>query len=58
MKHVRNLKHAQNFDEQNYEESIIDFIGENWERKVSRENFDESPTIRQISDFSTVNYLH
>ena len=43
------MEHARNFDEQNYSESIVDYIGETLkERKVSRENFDESPIIRQI----------
>ena len=36
------MEHAQNFDKQNYDESIIDYIGERLrERKISRDNFDE-----------------
>ena len=40
---------AWNFDEENYDESIIDYIGETLREKGhSRENFDESPNTCQI----------
>ena len=43
------MEHAWSFDQQNYDESIIDYIGETLgERKFSRENFDESPNFHQI----------
>ena len=45
------MEYVQNFDEQNYDESIVDYthIKETFrERKISMENFDKSPIIRQI----------
>ena len=39
--------HAQNFGKQDYDKSIADCTRETL-RKVSRENFDELPIIRQI----------
>ena len=47
------MEYARNFDEQNYDESIVDYrstyIKETFrERKISMENFDKSPIIRQI----------
>ena len=37
------------FDQQNYDESIIDYIGEILgKRKFSRENFHESPIFHRI----------
>ena len=40
------MEHAQNFDDQNYDKSIEDYMGETLrERKVSRENFDELTII-------------
>ena len=43
------MEHTQNFDEKNYDESIVDYIGEKLrERKVSRENVDELTIIHQI----------
>ena len=46
------MEHAQNFDEQSYDESFVDYIGETLrERKVSRENFDKLSVIRQICQF-------
>ena len=42
------MEHVRNFDKQNYDKSIVDYIGETLEKKISRENFYESPIIRQI----------
>ena len=45
------MEYARDFDEQNYDESIVDYtyIKEtSIERKFSMENFDKSPIIRQI----------
>ena len=45
------MEYAQNFDEQNYDESVIDYmhIKETFrERKVIMEYFDKSSIIRQI----------
>ena len=45
------MEYARNFDEQNYNESIADYmyIKEKFrERTVNMENFDKSPIIRQI----------
>ena len=45
------MEYAQNFDEQNYDKSIVDYtyIKETFkERKVSMKNFDKLPIIRQI----------
>ena len=58
------MEYPQNFDKQNYDESIVDYrstyIKETFrERKISMENFDKSPIIcKNLLDFSTVNYLH
>ena len=47
------------FDEQNFDELIIAFIGKVLTGKVERENFDESLAVHQnSSDFSTVKVLH
>ena len=47
------MEFARNFDGQNYDESMVDYrstyIKETFrQRKVSMENFDKSPIIRQI----------
>ena len=59
------MEYARNFDEQKYDESIVDYmyIKETFrERKFSMENFDKSPIIRNhssnLSDFSIIKYLH
>ena len=49
---------CQNFDEQNFDELIVVFIGKVLTGKIERENFDESLAVRQnSSDFSTVEVL-
>ena len=43
------MDYARNFDEQNYNKSIIEYLGEKLrEREASKENFDELPIIHQI----------
>ena len=45
------MEHAWNFDEQNYDESIVDYVEETLKkRKISRDReiFDELPIIHQI----------
>ena len=47
-----------NFDEQNFDESIVAFMGKVLTGKIERENFDESLAVHQnSSDFSTVKVL-
>ena len=52
------IEHVRNFDEQNFDELIVAFIGKVLTGKIERENFDESLAVRQnSSDFSTVKVL-
>ena len=52
---------AQNFDEQNFDELIVGFIGN---ALANRENFDESLAVRQIrqsvppSNFCAIRYIY
>ena len=56
---VWRIEHVRNFDEQNYDELIVAFIGKLLTGKIGRENFDELLAVRQDSlDFSTVKVLH
>ena len=49
---------SSNFDEQNFDELIVSFIGKVLQGKIGRENFDELLAVRQnSSDFSTVKVL-
>ena len=58
------MEHTRKFNEQNYEDSIVDYIaiGEIFrERKVNKENFDELPIILQICNtrpLATATYMH
>ena len=52
------MEHSRNFDEQNFDELMVAFIGNTLRGKVSVENFDESIANRQnSSDFSSVKIL-
>ena len=53
------IEHVRNFDEQNFDELIVAFIGKVLTGKDWKENFDESLAVCQnSSDFSTVKVLH
>ena len=54
------MEHARNFDKQNYDKSIVDYIGKTLEETLVGKiltNQNIANHSSNLSDFSTVNYL-